>query len=135
MMSRRGLAAGLVAMGALALNGCAPWSLQRRANRAAASVDEVEASELSLGTGGTFQTQMSGEIHCSVGGSELEAVFDQAWEAVVTLLHGTDDGDRQVQGVTATGDDGAVIGPSMWIPSSERNHIVIRDFFERYGLQ
>lgn len=135
MMSRRGLVAGAAAVGALALSGCAPWSLQRRANRAAESVDGVETSELSLGTGGTFQSQMSGEIHCSVGESELEAVFDQAWQEVVTLLHGSDDGGRHVQGVTAIGDDGAVIGPSTWIPSSERNHIAIHDFFERYGLQ
>ena len=126
--------AGALAAGAMVLSGCGPWSLENRVNRAARAVDGVEDSDLSVGLGGTFGPQIGGEVHCSVGEAELEAVFDEAWEKVVTLLHGADDGGRQVQGITAVGEDGTIIGPEMWLPEGHGGHVAIYDFFERYGL-
>lgn len=133
-MVRRGLLRGVLAGGALLLGGCVPGSLERRVNRAAEEVDGVDSSELSLGRGGTFRPQLSGEVRCGVEGGELEAVFDEAWRQVVTLLHGADDGGRQVQGVTAIGADGTVIGPADWLPEEHGGYIAVSDFFERYGL-
>lgn len=117
------------------LTGCGPWSMENRVNRAAETAEGVESSELSLGTGGTFGPQMSGEIRCNIGAEELEAVFDDAWKNVVTLLHDADDGGRQVQGVTAVAEDGTAIGPEMWLSAGNRGHVSIFDFYERYGLE
>lgn len=134
-MRRRGLMAGAIAAGAMMLTGCGPWSIESRVNRAAESADGVQTSELSLGIGGTFGPRMSGEVRCSVAAEELEAVFDEAWKNVVTLLHDADDGGRQVQSVTAVGQDGTAIGPRMWLSSGNRGHVSVFDFFERYGLE
>lgn len=134
MVSRRGLVAGAASVGAVLLSGCVPWSLQRRVNRAAETVEGVDSSDLSVGPGGTFNPQITGEIHCAVGTDELEGVLDAAWQNVVTLLHEGEDGDREVGSVGAIGSDGSEIGVSMWIPEGERNHIAVRDFYERYGL-
>lgn len=134
-MGRRGLLRGVLAGGALLLSGCVPGSLERRVNRAAEEVDGVDHSDLSLGRGGTFRPQLTGEVRCGVEAGELEAVFDEVWRQVVTLLHGADEGGRQVLGVTAIGVDGTVIGPAAWLPEGHGGHIMVSDFFERYGLQ
>lgn len=134
MVSRRGLVAGAASMGAVLLGGCGPGSLQRRVNRAAEAVEGVQSSDLSVDVGGTFESRISGEIRCSVPEDELEPVFDEAWRAVVTILHDADEGSRDVRRIVAFGHDGSDLGPTMWIPEEERNSVVIADFYDRYEL-
>lgn len=117
------------------LSGCGPMSLESKVNRAAQKIDGVDSSELSVGTGGTLGPQISGEVRCAVGEAELETVFDEAWKAVVTLLHEAEDGARKVQGVRAISDDGAIIGPEAWLPEGHGGYVAIHDFFARYGLE
>lgn len=134
-MRRRGLLSGAAAAGAMLLSGCGPMSRESRVNRAAEKIDGVDSSQLSVGTGGTLGPQISGEVRCAVDEAELGAVFDEAWKAVVTLLHDADDGARKVQGVRAISDDGAIIGPETWLPKGHSGYVAIFDFYERYGLE
>lgn len=134
MVSRRGLVIAGIGAGAVVLGGCVPWSMQSRVNRAAESVEGVESSALDLGTGGTFGPQLTGDIHCSVEADELEEVFDSAWREVVTLLHGSQDGGREVTGVTCHGADGSALSPRMWFTREDTNAMLVSDFFERYDL-
>ena len=117
-MRRRGLLSGAAAAGAMLLSGCGPMSRESRVNRAAEKIDGVDSSQLS-----------------AVDEAELGAVFDEAWKAVVTLLHDADDGARKVQGVRAISDDGAIIGPETWLPEGHSGYVAIFDFYERYGLE
>lgn len=119
----------------LVLAGCGPGSTQARVNRAAESVDGVDSSDLTVGPGGTSQPIMSGEIRCSVGEDELTEVFEAAWREIVTVLHGGDDGNRQVNGVSAVGADGSVTGPLDLVEPEQRNRVMVGMFYERYGLE
>lgn len=134
MASRRGLLAGAFGVAAMMLVGCVPWSTQSRVNRAAQSVDGVESSDLSVGTGGTFGPIIYGEVHCSVDEPELADVFDAAWREVVVVLRDAGDDGREVQGVSAVGSDGSTVTPSRWLPETERDTVAVRDFYDRYEL-
>ncbi|MEE1618895.1 hypothetical protein [Brachybacterium sp. J153] len=117
------------------LSGCVPGSAQRRVNEAAESAEGVTRSELVLGTGGTFGAILYGDITCAVAGVELEAVLDESWRAVVTLLH--DDGgedDRSVQNVIGRAEDGTAVDVLEWLPERDPGSVTVADFFSRYGL-
>lgn len=135
VLTRRTALTGTAIAAAALLTGCAPGRTEHRINQTAEETEGVTSAQLTLGVGGTFGTILYGDITCDVSAAELEDVLDQAWGAVITLLH--DDGgedDRSVQNVLGRTVDGDAFDVLEWLPERDPGTVTVADFYARYGL-
>ncbi|MBM7499872.1 hypothetical protein JOD52_000712 [Brachybacterium muris] len=141
-MSRRGILGGATALAVAALTGCSVLRKDRAEliTDAVLDVDGVTGADLTTGTSSSFSKFVAGTVDCEAESSAAGlAVYDEAMREAVTLLHGLDESNTVIGGITGRMPDGTEFTPLELDPAfptddHRLDYVVAASLYPRYGL-